>query len=226
MRTLRLFALLDLLRLRREPVSAETLAETLGVTARTIYRDMASLQAMGAPVRGEAGVGYQMEKGYFLPPLQFDADELDAIALGARLVASRGDEALAKAAERAASKIGAVLSDERRESYQRLPLQAVSHTSEAMTRAGPHLPSLRAAIRERRKLAIAYLDLKGARTERVGRPLGLTCFDSVWLLTIWCEMRNDFRSLRVDRIEAQEPTRERFRPEKGKRFEDFLASFG
>ena len=94
MRTERLFRLLDELRGRRHAVSAQVLAETLGVTMRTIYRDIATLQGMGAPIRGEGGVGYQLEKGYFLPPLRFDDNELDALIIGLRLAAARGDHAL------------------------------------------------------------------------------------------------------------------------------------
>lgn len=125
MRTLRLFALLDHLRARLGPISAEALALELGVSMRTIYRDMATLQAMGAPVRGESGIGYQLEKGYFLPPLRFDADEQEALMLGLRLIAARGDTALASAARRASAKIGAVLGEGDGAAYAELPLRAI-----------------------------------------------------------------------------------------------------
>lgn len=222
MRTLRLFSLLDHLRGRRAPVSAEQLARALDVSPRTIYRDMATLQAMGAPIRGEAGIGYQMEKGYFLPPLHFDPDELDALMLGMRLVAARGEPALGEAAQRALTKIGAVLSEEKREAYRELPLKAVSRPSEVQAQAARHLAFLRAAIRERAVLRIHYRDLKGRESWRDGRPLGLTVFDDVWLLTIWCERRSDFRNLRVDRVIEVSRTGRSFRPERGKRFEDYI----
>lgn len=222
MRTLRLFALLDNLRGRLSPVSAETLAVDLNVSIRTIYRDMATLQAMGAPVRGEAGIGYCMERGYFLPPLQFDADELEAIMLGTRLIAARADEELSDAARRVSAKVSVVMDGEAGEVYARLPLRAVSQHAPGDTKTGVHLSLLRKAIRERASLDIRYLDLKEARSQRLAHPLGLTVFDEVWLLTIWCETRNDFRNLRVDRIEGVERTGKHFRPEKGKRFEDYL----
>ncbi|PSJ51725.1 helix-turn-helix transcriptional regulator [Pseudaminobacter soli (ex Li et al. 2025)] len=222
MRTLRLFALLDHLRGRPNPVSAERLAVDLNVSIRTIYRDMATLQAMGAPVRGEAGIGYQMERGYFLPPLQFDADELEAIMLGTRLIAARGDSELSDAARRVSAKVSAAMDGEAGEVYTRLPLRAIARQTEEGMKAGAHLGFLRSAVRERAQLHILYLDLKEAKSQRIARPLGLTVFDHVWLLTIWCETKNDFRNLRVDRIEAVERTGTRFRPEVGKRFEDYL----
>ncbi|WP_448206156.1 helix-turn-helix transcriptional regulator [Azospirillum sp. sgz302134] len=224
MRTLRLFALLDHLRGRSQPVSADTLALALNVSVRTIYRDMAALQAMGAPIRGEAGVGYQFEKGYFLPPLHFDADELDAIMLGMRLIAARGDGGLAEASRRVSNKISAVMDDEDGDAYRRLPLRAVSRRSDEQEKAGAWLGFLRKAVRERALLDIRYVDLHGGESRRIARPLGLTVFDAVWLLTVWCESRQDFRNLRVDRIRTAERVGQRFKAEAGKRFEDYLGT--
>lgn len=222
MRTLRLFALLDHLRGRRSPVSAETLAMELNVSIRTIYRDMATLQAMGAPVRGEAGIGYQMARGFFLPPLHFDADELEAIMLGTRLVTARGDGELVDAARRVSAKVSVAMDGEVGETYARLPLRAVSRQSPESMKARANLGVLRKAIRERALLDIRYVDLQDLGSRRTARPLGLTVFDTAWLLTVWCETKHDFRNLRVDRIEAVERTGRRFRPEAGKRFEDYL----
>ena len=111
MRASRLFGLLEQLRMHRQPVSAAQLAETLGVSVRTLYRDIATLQSMGAPIRGEGGVGYQIERGYFLPPLHFDTDELDAITLGMQLISARGDGDLKQAAARVAAKVDAIAPD-------------------------------------------------------------------------------------------------------------------
>lgn len=222
MRTLRLFALLDRLRGRLKPVSAETLAVDLDVSIRTIYRDMATLQAMGAPVRGEAGIGYQMASGFFLPPLHFDADELEAIMLGTRMVAARGDGELVDAARRVSAKVSVAMDGEVGETYARLPLRAASLQSRESMKARANLGFLRKAIRERALLDVRYVDLQNLRSRRTARPLGLTVFDTAWLLTVWCETKHDFRNLRVDRIEAVERTGQRFRPEAGKRFEDYL----
>jgi len=222
MRILRLFAILDRLRVRKHPITAALLAETLDVSIRTIYRDMATLQAMGAPIRGEGGVGYQIEKGYFLPPLHFDPDELDAIILGMGLVAARGDAPLADAAHRASAKINAVLSDDHKETYSNSPLLAYSGQIETDGTSIDFLSPLRAALRERQRLCISYQSLKGQKSTRRIRPLGLTVFDHVWLLTAWCESRSDFRNFRVDRLKSIEKTGEVFRREAGKEFNDYL----
>lgn len=222
MRSLRLFALLDHLRGRTVPISADALAQMLGVSVRTIYRDMVTLQAMGAPVRGEPGVGYQLERGYFLPPLHLDHDEMDAVMLGMRLIAARSDKPLAAAARRASAKFAASMEPNRQATYSNLPLRAVSKETAESEGAKAHLSLLRDAIRQRLFLRITYTDLSGNQSERTIRPLGLTLFDSAWLLTGWCETRDDFRNFRADRIAIISTTGITFRHEKGRRFEDYL----
>jgi predicted DNA-binding transcriptional regulator YafY len=222
MKTLRLFELLDRLRRARQPISAATLAREFAVSERTIYRDMVALQAIGAPVVGEAGLGYQLEDGFFLPPLRFDADELDAIRLGLQLAKARGDAALNTAADRAIAKIAAVLAGGEGDAFQDAPWRAVSKAAPPAPLASDLLVRLRQAIRQRTVIALSYIDLKDQLSDRVARPLGLTVFDGTWLLTIWCETRGDFRNLRVERITALTPLDRRFRPERGKRFEDYL----
>ncbi len=194
----------------------------LEVSPRTIYRDMATLVAMGAPVRGEAGLGYQLEKGYFLPPLHFDADELEAIMLGVRLVMARGDGDLGAAAQRVSGKISSTMQAGAGDRYKNLPLRAVSKLTEEHSKANLHLSFLRRAVRDRVVVTLEYLDLKDNITERIVRPLGLTMFDAVWLLTGWCESRNDFRNFRLDRISKVETAGRVFRHQKGQRFEDYL----
>lgn len=222
MKTIRLFTLLDHLRGRVHPVSAEVLAECLNVSVRTIYRDMATLQAIGAPVRGESGLGYMLEKDFFLPPLNFSPDELDAIMLGMRLIGARSDEGLAAAASRVSAKISAAIDVNKTDRYKRLPLRAVSRNTVENERAFKHLAFLRNAIHKRLQLNIDYIDLQGRESHRIARPLGLTVFDDVWLLTVWCETRSDFRNLRVDNISLAAATGQRFRQESGKLFEDYL----
>ncbi|MBB1200220.1 WYL domain-containing protein [Enterobacteriaceae bacterium 89] len=222
MKTIRLFLLLDDLRGRAHPVSAEVLAQSFQVSVRTIYRDMTTLQALGAPVRGESGMGYLLEKDYFLPPLNFDADELDAIMLGMRLIGARGDDMLLCAAKRVSAKVSSVIDAKASNAYQRLPYRAVSRRTEENDKAANHLAFLRHALRKKLKLNIHYVDLQGKESRRIVRPLGLTVFDAVWLLTVWCENRSDFRNLRVDNILSVEGLGQHFRPESGKRFEDYL----
>lgn len=218
MRTIRLFSILDTLRSRRSAVPAAMLADLLGVTERTIYRDMATLKAMGAPIRGEGGVGYILERGYFLPPMQFDSDELDVILLGIRMVKARGDADMRETAERVLGKLGAVLSEGER-SLNR-PLLAVGKAASAQGQGT--LTPLRDAIRNRRKVHLGYSDMQDRVSDRLTRPLGLTAFESVWVLTAWCEMRDGFRNFRLDRIKAYQITDTRFPVETGKEFQDYL----
>lgn len=222
MKTIRLFTLLDNLRGRIHPVSAEVLAHVLNVSVRTIYRDMATLQTIGAPVRGESGMGYMLEKDFFLPPLNFSSDELDAIMLGMRLIGARSDDALSAAAYRVSAKISSVIDVKKNDIYKRLPLRAVSRQTKENERAFKHLAFLRDAIHKQRQLNINYIDLRGRESNRIARPLALTVFDDVWLLTVWCENRSDFRNLRVDNISSVIGTGQNFRQERGKLFEDYL----
>jgi len=222
MRLFRLFQLLDELRLRSGAVSAQALARDMGVSLRTLYRDIADLQAMGAPIRGEGGVGYVIEPGYFMPSLRLNEDELSALALGIRLVAARTDPAMSEAARRAAAKIASSVGEEARRQF----LDSSFEAGPSAAANSPHLPELRDALRQRNVLEIDYTSLSGHRSTRLARPLGLTVFDSVWLLTVWCETAEDFRHLRVDRINGIRITTERYKDERGRRFSDCLEREG
>lgn len=224
MKSLRLFSLLDELRASRRPVSSSVLAERLGVSVRTIYRDMASLQSIGAPIRGESGLGFQLEPGYFLPPLHFTADELEAVMLGLRLLRARNTGSLHDAASRAQGKLGATLGDAGRDLLGDMPFMAVRRESDMDRLAQGWEKLIRIAIRERRILDIAYNSLDEKRTQRRIHPLGMTIFDDVWLLTAWCKVAEDFRNFRLDRIDAAKDTGERFRPVKSQSFKLYIAS--
>lgn len=205
------------------PVTARDLAQLTGVSVRSIYRDIADLQGMGAPIRGEGGIGYLMERGYFMPSLRLEADELDAVALGMRLVAERSGERLSHAAGRVAAKISSTLDPKARQDLFSTPLEAGPSTVASSVKASSLHDDLRDAIRKRRMLRIGYVNLVGVRSSREARPLGLTAFDESWLLTIWCERSQDFRHLRLDRIDSASDLGRTFRQEAGKRFSDSLA---
>jgi predicted DNA-binding transcriptional regulator YafY len=222
MRLFRLFRLLDFLRLRSTPVTATSLAEELGVSVRTIYRDISDLQAMRAPIRGEGGIGYVMERGYFLPSLRFETDELDAIILGLKLVSQRAAPVLDGAARRAASKISSALGETQKESMIDAPLAAGPGSVPFGDTGSQAYSILRSAIASKELLCVGYRNAEGRASTREARPLGLTLFENAWLLTIWCETAQDFRHLRLDRIEFVEGTGRVFRIEKGKRFKDAL----
>ncbi|HEU4601141.1 MAG TPA: YafY family protein [Steroidobacteraceae bacterium] len=203
-RTQRLFELLQILRRHRRPVTAEFLATELGISIRSSYRDIATLQQQGANIEGAAGVGYRLKPGFTLPPLMFREEELEALILGTRWVADRGDERLALAANDALAKIESVLPTELRDSLQSSGmLVGPGKHSPAREVANKWLPSLRRAIRNERKVRIAYVSSENQTVkERVLWPIAIGFFDDVRVLVAWCELRAAFRHFRVDRIET------------------------
>lgn len=197
-RAARLLDLLQSLRNRRQPVTGPELAQELGVSIRTLYRDIATLQAQGADIQGEPGLGYVLRPGFTLPPLMFSADEIEAIVLGSRWVAARADDSrLSDSARQAMSKILAVLPADLRERAEATNLLVARIGLEpAQVDAG----QIRLAIRNERKLSIRYGNTDGQATERVIWPFMIGFFEKVRVVSAWCEMREDFRSFRVDRI--------------------------
>lgn len=207
-RSARLLDLLQVLRRHRRPVTAAALAGELGVSERTIYRDVATLSVQGAPIEGEAGLGYVLRPGYLLPPLMFREEEIEALVLGLRWVAGRGDAALSLAAADALARITAVLPADARDAIPHAGL--IAAPSEATPPQPADLSVLRRAMREERKLRIAYTDAAGHRTDRLVWPCALGFFDQVRILAAWCEIRLDFRHFRVDRIQRAEMAEERY----------------
>lgn len=207
-RSERLFSLLDALRRHRRPVSGRALAGELGVSLRTVYRDIASLQARGAVIEGEPGVGYVLRPGFLLPPLMFSPEEIEALVLGQRWVAERTDDRLGAAAGNALAKIAAVLPADLREELETSTLMVVS--TDAVPEDQVDLAAIRRAIRTESKLVIGYLDAQGRPTERVVWPFALGFFDRVRVLAAWCELRQGFRHFRTDRIASLVPTEVRY----------------
>lgn len=199
-RTHRLFDLIDSLRQYRLPVTAAHLAEEMGVSARTIYRDIQSLIGLGAPIDGEAGVGYLLRPGFFLPPMMFTAEELEALVLGARWVGKQGDATLADAATSLLAKIAAAapsdLRDQMADTSLWAPKAAEDYAQSALLR------DLRAAIRTETRLHIRYKDLSETSSERTVWPFALAYFQHSRILAAWCELRQGFRHFRTERIES------------------------
>jgi len=223
MRLFRLFQLMDQFRARMTPVTARDLAQLTGVSVRSVYRDIADLQGMGAPIRGEGGIGYIMERGYFMPSLRFDSEELEALALGMKLVAERSGDRLAAAAGRVAAKISSAVDDGAREEFLTVSMEAGPSAPGSAMKSGPMHDNLRDFIRCRRLIEVTYVSLGGERSTRLARPLGLTIFDDSWLLTAWCEKYEDFRNFRVDRIVDAVDSGATFRHQPGMRFSDAVA---
>jgi predicted DNA-binding transcriptional regulator YafY len=207
-RTARLFKLMDALRGHRRPVTASCLAEDLSVSVRTVYRDIQTLMDLGAPVEGEAGMGYLLRAGFFLPPLMFGEDELEALVLGARWVQGQGDPVLAAAAASALAKIGTASPKDLRDKIAETGLWAPRYQNPAEQPAG--LRIIREAVRREHKLAITYVDEKGATTERIVWPIAIAFLEGKRLLAAWCELRNGFRHFRPDRIASLTATNDRY----------------
>ena len=218
----RLFQIVERLR-RRKAVTAAALADELAVSERTIYRDVGDLIASGVPILGEAGVGYALQKGFDLPPLMFDEEEIEALVLGARIVESWADPALVRAARRALDKVEAVLPRRLRDRIPDATLFAPGFHVRAATNA--ELGTLRAAVRDRRKVKFAYQDRLGAGSTRTVQPLGIFYWGASWSLGAWCEMRQGFRNFRLDRMREVETTAHTFTPQAGRTLRDFFQHY-
>ena len=216
----RLFRLVQELRCRKL-ARAMDLAEALEVSERTIYRDIRDLAASGIPIEGEAGVGYVLRGGFHLPPLMFDEAEIQALVLGARMVARWGDPELADAAGHLLSKVEAVLPERLRPKVEGTRLWAPGSFSEPAVDIDSS--ALRKATHTRHKVRFAYRDEKNAESQRTVRPLGLAFFGPTWLLISWCELRQNFRAFRLDRMRELEILEARFAEERGKSLHDYLA---
>ncbi len=216
----RLLQIVQILRRRRKPTTADSLAEELEVSPRTVYRDMGALLASGVPIAGEAGIGYVLRAGYDLPPLMFTIEEIEAVVLGAQMVAKTGDALLARAAEDAVAKIATVLPAALRDELERTALFAPDFGR----RAPIDLAPVRAAVRRERKLKIAYRDGADRASERRIWPLLVAFLGDAALVGAWCELRQDFRTFRADRIESIEPLEERFDGKRGALRRDYFAT--
>ena len=198
----RLFQIVNVLRRRRTATTAAHLAERLGVSERTVYRDVRDLILAGTPIDGDAGVGYRIRPGYDLPPLMFDRDEIQALVLGARIVRQFGDPALARASDAILGKVAAIVPKDL------APLVAdtrlfVPSTIGAGTSADAAGDVAREALIARRKFELSYARTDGGATQRTVRPLGIVFWGRTWTLAAWCELRQDFRNFRLDRRRAR-----------------------
>ncbi len=217
----RLFDIIQRLRTARGPTTAAALAEELEVTVRTVYRDVATLQARRVPIEGAPGLGYVLRHGFDLPPLMFTTEEIEAIAVGARLVARTGDSGLQAAAESVLSKVTVVLPDALRAQLATAPFFVSS--SGAPVPESVDLSAVRQAIRDERKLDIVYRDEKGTRTRRTIWPIAVAYYVQATLICGWCELRQDYRHFRADRITALNVLDECYPSDNGRLMAEWLA---
>jgi predicted DNA-binding transcriptional regulator YafY len=223
-RAARLLDLIQIFRSHKRPVSGAVLAQSLSVSLRTLYRDIETLKAQGADIEGEAGVGYVMHAGFMLPPMMLTRDEIEALVLGSSWVCDRADGPLAAAARQALAKIAAVL-----------PVELKNELDTSALLVGPGEPLLvgkidltliRDAIRRERKLTIHYTDTDGSGTDRAIWPIALAFFDKVRIIIAWCELRNDFRHFRTDRITHMNVTEMRYPQGRARLLKAWRASQG
>ncbi|MEQ1962440.1 YafY family protein [Xenorhabdus khoisanae] len=197
-RAQRLLSLMEILRSYHFPVQGKVLAQKLDISLRTLYRDIATLQAQGAIIEGEAGIGYILRPGFVLPPLMLTQNEIEALALGASWVAKRADPQLKTSATSAINKIAAVIPAELKQVLETNSLLV----GPASTKIQPtvDIQQIRQAISDRRKITFTYLDLKGNQSERTVWPFALGYFENISIVIGWCELRETFRHFRSDRI--------------------------
>jgi predicted DNA-binding transcriptional regulator YafY len=205
----RLFDILRILRAASQPVTAAAIADELEVATRTVYRDIVALQARRIPIEGAAGIGYVLRRGFDLPPLMFTEDEAEAIAVGVQMLARTGDPGLQKAAKSVLSKVTLVVPDPLRDYLNAAPIYVSKSGAPVPTRR--NLPeTIRHAVRERRKMRIAYKGGDGGRTVRVIQPFAVAYYVEATLICAWCELRNDPRHFRTDRVVSADVLDESF----------------
>ncbi|HET7267323.1 MAG TPA: YafY family protein [Oleiagrimonas sp.] len=222
----RLFLIIHALRGRRTALPARRLADTLGVSLRTIYRDVADLQVSGVPVEGEAGVGYMLRKGSDIPPLMFNAEELEALVVGTRFVRAFAGKRLASGAQAAMLKIQAVLPPELRERTEHTRIYAPVFDDAEGRAFAERIDQLNAAIDQRQVLHLGYADETGNTSERDVEPLCLAFWGGKWTLSAWCRLRRDFRNFRPDRMRECVTTDEHFAEHPERNLAAYFASLG
>lgn len=219
-KTERLFAIMDSLRQHRRPITAAALAEEQGVSVRTLYRDVQTLIGLGAPIEGEAGIGYILKHGFFLPPLMFSAEELEALVLGGRWVQAQPDAGLADAARNALAKIATASPEDLRDRMSDTGLWPV--LVQGQREPLPLLGVVREAMRTEKAVHIAYEDENGSPSERDIEPVQIAYYEGKQIIASWCCLRQDFRSFRSDRIVAIELTGTRYHQRRAQLARDWL----
>lgn len=222
----RLFLLVNTLRGRRRAVPARVLADDLAVSLRTVYRDVADLQRSGIPIEGEPGVGYMLRKGADLPPLAFDADELEALIVGLRFARAFAGTRVGAASMRARLKIEAVVPPDVYARASRVAIRAPGGCGERSSGFGDRLDALNLAIADRRLLRLRYVSADGEESVREIEPLCVLFWGGSWTLAGWCRLRGDFRQFRLDRMHECAPTGDVCAPDPARGFDALVRALG
>lgn len=220
----RLFQLVNILRSRRSVITARQIADLLEVSERTVYRDIQALSLSGIPIEGEAGVGYRIRPGFDLPPIMFELDELEALRFGVRMVQAWAGKSLGQSATRALEKIQAALPDTMHRDFEFYsePLVVSDTRREQFCQ---YSDEVHASIRGKQKLEIAYRDESNQPTQRIIWPMGLVYWGSTWTIVAWCELRDDYRMFRLDRIQALTVLESHFQAKSDQSLEHYLSQF-
>lgn len=220
----RLFQIVNYMQGRRMAVTAQDIAEEFDVSVRTIYRDIQDLILTGVPITGEAGVGYVIDKSHCLPPMALEVGELETLMLGAAMVSSYTDDAMAKSARSLVQKVKNVLNEKDRDIFAGTALFAIR--SRALIPWDVDFSMLRGMIRSKHKLKLDYEDQNGGNTERTVWPLSLSFWGASWLLLAWCELRQDHRHFRLDRMRSAEQLDETFKETRETSLRYYLQKLG
>lgn len=205
----RLFEIIQVLRRASGPMTGEAIAAELETSRRTVYRDITALIGQRVPIRGEAGVGYVLERGFDLPPLMLTLDEVEAVVLGSQWVIAHADPTLARAALDVLAKVAAIVPEGLRGAIDD-PAVGTPPARRKTDDGWVDIGKLRSWCRQGRKLGIAYLDGAGAASERTVWPFLVGYVEGVQALMAWCELRRDFRTFRTDRLTAVDYRDERY----------------
>ncbi|NVJ98034.1 MAG: YafY family transcriptional regulator [Alphaproteobacteria bacterium] len=220
----RLFQIVSFLQGRRMAVTAERIADEFDISVRTVYRDIQDLITTGVPINGEAGVGYMLDKSYYLPPMTFDVEELEVLMLGAAMVSSWTDHDMSVSAQTLIRKVRNALSERDRETFEGIALFAPP--SRARLPWNINFSDIRRAVRKKQKLHLLYGDELERSTDRTVRPLSLMFIGPIWMMLAWCELRKDFRHFRLDRIKEATVTGELFEDTPETALQTYLDSMG
>lgn len=216
----RLFQIVQILRNKRL-VTAKALAERLEVSERTIYRDIQDLSLTGVPVEGEAGVGYHLRYSLDIPPLMFNAEEIEALVVGARMVKTWGGTELGTYAQSVLDKVSAAIPPEVQQHLEASKLYSLRF--EKRIDIDSTLDTCRTAINLQHYLQLDYQRKDNDQSQRTVKPLGLFFWGGIWTLTAWCELRNDFRNFRLDRMQQIHFKEEQFENVAGQTLDDYIA---